>query len=91
MQKNLNPRRYEVVVKDSAHKSLESLPLKDLARVSARIAVLGINPWVGIKLNGKYSDFHAIRVWPYRVLYYIRNSDLTVFIVKIGHRKDIYK
>jgi mRNA interferase RelE/StbE len=42
------------------------------------------------KLSGK-GDFYRVRTGNYRVIYEIHESVLVVLIVKVGHRRDVYK
>ncbi|MDD5041476.1 MAG: type II toxin-antitoxin system RelE/ParE family toxin [Candidatus Peribacteraceae bacterium] len=82
---------YALEVKTKAQKQLESLPKKDQQRVLAVFDVLRENPAAGKKLEGKYKGFRSLRAWPYRIIYAIDHSIITVTVVKIGHRKDVYK
>lgn len=82
---------YRVLIKPSAAKELESIPLKDRRRMTVKIQALGSDPRpLGCeKLSG--SERYRVRQGNYRVLYEIRNSDLVVLVVKVGHRKDVYR
>ena len=42
------------------------------------------------KLKGN-NPFHRIRVGDYRIIYEIQNDILVILVIKIGHRRDIYK
>lgn len=52
--------------------------------------ILAINPYVGKKLKGTLSSQYTLRIWPYRIIYFI-DKDKNVTITDIGHRKDIYR
>lgn len=45
----------------------------------------------GESLKGKYKGFWKMYVVPYRVIYSIDDEEDTVFIEKLGHRKDVYR
>ena len=83
--------KYKIEIKKSAVKELEAIPTKDLKRIIARIQELTDNPRpLGcIKLSDK--ERYRIRVGDYRILYSIDDVILIVFVVKIGHRKDVYR
>ena len=50
------------------------------------------NPRAEVKaLQGNYSGFWRYRVGDYRILCRIADEKLTVFVVKVAHRKDVYK
>lgn len=82
---------YSVLIKRSATKELEALVLKDRQRVVARIAGLAAAPRPPgcEKLSGE--DKYRVRQGDLRILYEIDDSETTVTIVKIGHRRDVYR
>lgn len=84
--------KYSVEFRPAVLKSIKSLPLKDLRRIRKKIESLAENlpdPST-TKMKGN-NAFHKIRSGDYRVIYEIHNDRLVVLVVKIGHRKDIYK
>ncbi|ALC15462.1 addiction module toxin RelE [Desulfuromonas soudanensis] len=82
---------YNILIRKSAAKELESLPKRDLQRVVARIQSLAKNPRPSgaEKLAG--DDRYRIRQGNYRIIYSIQDNELTVWLVKIGHRRDVYR
>ena len=82
---------YALEIKTKAQKQLESLPKKDQKRILAVCDVLQENPTAGKQLEGKYKGLRSLRVWPYRIIYAVDHSMITVTVVKIGHRKDVYR
>ena len=83
--------KYKIVIKKSAAKEIKSLPSKDLKRVLAKIESLSDNPR-GIdsqKLSGE--EKYRVRCGDYRILYTIEDDILVVCVVKVGHRKDVYR
>jgi mRNA interferase RelE/StbE len=83
---------YKITYAKQVKKSLESFPKKDTIAILEKIELLAENPRPnGVKsLQGNLSDFYRIRVGNYRVIYSIEDEILTVYIVKVAHRKDIY-
>ena len=83
--------KYKIRVKKSAEKELGKLPKKELIKILNNIEDLSDNPHpVGsIKLTSE--EKYRIRVGNYRVLYKVEDDILTVFVVKVGHRKQIYR
>jgi mRNA interferase RelE/StbE len=83
--------KYKIRVKKSAEKKLGKLPKKELIKILNKIEDLSDNPHpVGsIKLTSE--EKYRIRVGNYRVLYKVEDDILTVFVVKIGQRKQIYR
>jgi mRNA interferase RelE/StbE len=82
---------YKLLLKRSAVKELEALPPTIRRRVAAKISALALTPRPqGVeKLSGQ--EKYRFRQGDYRVLYSIDDGALTVTVVKIGHRRDIYR
>jgi mRNA-degrading endonuclease RelE of RelBE toxin-antitoxin system len=49
------------------------------------------NPFAGKKLQGELFGLYCLRVWPYRIIYTIEKRVITVTVVAIGQRKDVYR
>jgi len=83
--------KYKITIKKSAAKELEDIPKKDLRKIVKRIQSLAHNPRPAgcQKLSGQ-SRFR-IRQGDYRIVYSIEDKDRVVDIVKIGHRREIYR
>ncbi len=82
---------YSLFVKRSAAKELESVATKDRRRIVDRIQALGTEPRPpGVeKLSG--AEKYRVRQGDYRILYTIDDAARTVIVVKIGHRRDVYR
>ncbi len=82
---------FEVIFKRSVAKDLRQIPKKDIAKILKRIEGLRAEPRPpGVeKLSGQ--EKYRIRQGVYRILYEIRNNELIVVVVKIGHRRDVYR
>ena len=82
---------YKIAFVSSALKELKKLPRQKIPRVMKEIEALGANPRPHgcKKLSGE--EYWRIRIGSYRVVYSIESKTLTVLIIRIGHRKDVYK
>jgi mRNA interferase RelE/StbE len=82
---------YSVVVKRSAERELRAVPRTDLRRVITRIRGLADEPRPpgSEKLSGE--DRYRLRQGDYRVIYAIDDDRRIVEIVKIGHRREVYR
>jgi mRNA interferase RelE/StbE len=82
---------YDLVVKKSAERELRALPKRDLRRVTERIQDLSHNPRPPgcEKLSGH--DQYRIRQGDYRIVYAIHDAVRLVTLVKIGHRREVYR
>lgn len=83
---------YQIRIKKSAEKELSKLSLSSIKNLHIRIATLAENPFPNgfAKLKG-YERLYRIRVGDYRILYTVEQGIMIVEILKIGHRKDIYR
>lgn len=83
---------YEVFIKPSALKELESIDNRKIRRnVAERIRALGENPRLAGCAKLTAGEGYRIRCGDYRVVYSIRDEQLVVFVIKTGHRKDVYR
>jgi mRNA interferase RelE/StbE len=82
---------YSLLIKASAAKELEATPKKDRKRLAATIKGLAASPRPpgSEKLSGE--EKYRIRQGDYRILYLIEDASSTVTIVKIGHRREVYR
>ena len=82
---------YSLFLKRSAAKELEALAAKDRRRIVDRIQALAAEPRPpGVeKLSG--AEKYRVRQGDYRILYSIDDAASTVTVVKIGHRRDVYR
>jgi mRNA interferase RelE/StbE len=83
--------KYEIKVKKSAAKELSKIPEKELVKILHKIESLSGNPRPAGSIKLTHQEKYRIRIGNYRVLYSIEDNILTVFIVKVGHRKNIYR
>ena len=85
---------YKVLFQKSAYKEYLALPINVQKRVDQVLEILRINPLSEIlnfkKIRGK-ENHYRIRVGDYRIIYSPQVTFLIVRVVRIGHRKDIYR
>jgi mRNA interferase RelE/StbE len=82
---------YSIYFKDSVRKDLDSIPKNDLQRIIERIGNLAEDPRPAgcEKLSGQ--EKYRVRQGNYRIIYSIQDTELTVWVVKVGHRRDVYR
>lgn len=83
---------YTVEIDTKAAREIRALPRRDQRRVIARAAALADNPRPArcVKLSGS-TDLWRIRVGAYRVIYQIQDERSLVTVVRVGHRRDVYR
>ncbi|MGC9355392.1 MAG: type II toxin-antitoxin system RelE family toxin [Mariniphaga sp.] len=82
---------YKVVILRGAVKQLEMLPAKDYHAIKSKILALAENPRPRgcEKLKGRPG--YRVRQGNYRIIYDIWEDVLTVGIIRVGHRKNVYR
>ncbi|MBI5545649.1 MAG: type II toxin-antitoxin system RelE/ParE family toxin [Deltaproteobacteria bacterium] len=81
-----------VEVSATAERQLRGLPREDQLRVVRAIGRLAEEPHPrGCRKLAGYRDVFRIRVGLYRVLYSVDRAKIVVVILKVGHRKDVYR
>lgn len=82
---------YKVVINKSAEKELTRLPVEAIVQIREKVSLLADDPRPdGCKKLKGHKDLYRIRISDYRVIYSINDDLLTVTVVAVGNRKDIY-
>lgn len=81
---------YKIEVKKQAIKELNKIPNPYYSKIIEAIVALQTNPFPQGYKNLKGRDGGRIRVANYRIIYTVSEETVTITIVAIGHRKDIY-
>lgn len=83
---------YEIEISRTAEKQLRNLSERDQLRVVRAALALAEEPYPrGTRKLSGYDDVFRIRVGRFRVLYSVVKNRLVILILKIGHRKDVYR
>jgi mRNA interferase RelE/StbE len=84
---------FDLRIKPSAGKELARIGTKrDRKRIVDAIEALSSNPRpVGSEKLVGSDNIHRIRVGDYRVVYEILDAELVVIVIKVGHRRDVYR
>jgi mRNA interferase RelE/StbE len=82
---------YRLLIKPSAAKELETVPLKARRKLTAKITALATEPRPhgSEKLSGQ--ERYRIRQGEYRAVYAIDDGERAVVVVKVAHRRDVYR
>ena len=83
--------KYRITIKKSAAKELEHIPRNSLRRIVKRITSLAEDPRSqgSQKLSGQ--EHFRVRQGDYRIVYSVNDKDSSIDIVKIGHRREVYR
>ena len=82
---------FSIFFRKSVEKDLARIPKREVSRLMERISALATDPRPPgcEKLSGR--ERYRVRQGKYRIIYSVQDKKLTVWIVKIGHRKDVYR
>ena len=91
--------KYEIIIKPSVFKDLERIQDDMVEKIFEKIETLSDEPRPHgykklknpKKISTKYNALYRVRVADYRVIYAIENSIVTVTVVAVGHRREIYE
>jgi mRNA interferase RelE/StbE len=83
--------KYKIEIKKTAAKEIKKLPAKDINRVIKLIDELAVNPRPEGCLKLSNNEKYRIRFGVYRLLYEIYDDQLSIIVVKVAHRKDVYR
>ncbi|PYV44749.1 MAG: type II toxin-antitoxin system mRNA interferase toxin, RelE/StbE family [Acidobacteria bacterium] len=83
--------KYKILIKPSAVKEIEAIPRKDRLRIIKKILALENTPRPSGCEKLCSQEKYRIREGPYRIVFSIDDGDLSVLIVKVGHRREVYR
>ncbi|OGQ36980.1 MAG: hypothetical protein A3F16_03825 [Deltaproteobacteria bacterium RIFCSPHIGHO2_12_FULL_43_9] len=75
----------------TAAKQLAKFSPEIRTRLLNAISKLSTSPFLGKRLKGDLGDYYSYRVGNYRVVYLVRQREIQVEIVRVAHRKEVYK
>lgn len=83
---------YSVELSKNAHKALKDIPHANVKKIRDKIEKLKKEPLPNgsEKLAGN-DDLYRIRSGDYRIIYQILKKRLVILVVKIGHRREVYR
>lgn len=83
--------RYSIQIKKSALKELQKLSATERPRLIAAIDQLVEQPHIGKLLKGDLSGLRRLRVGKYRIIYEVDDGKVLILILRVAHRKIIYR
>jgi mRNA interferase RelE/StbE len=84
--------KYKVVFTRTAQKSLNKISKNTIPKILAAISGLSFDPFPkGCRKLTGFSSIFRIRVQNYRIIYEMIDDEIVIKILKIGHRKDVYR
>jgi len=82
---------YSLQIKKSAAKALSKITENDRIGLIEAIDRLREEPNAGGVLKGEFDGLRRLRVGSYRIIFEVIDEQLVVLVIRIGHRKDVYR
>ena len=74
-----------------AVKEVAALQKSERERIVAAVEGLGDDPHLGSVMCAEWKGFRRLRVGPYRIIYAYQGRDLLVSVIRVGHRREVYR
>ena len=82
---------FEVIISKEAYKSIKALPEKIQGKIYDSIFLLSGNPYPTSSKKLQKVGAYRLRVGDYRIIYLVEKKILRIVVVRVNHRKDVYK
>ena len=84
--------RYRIEFSPAAERQFKKIPKEVQIRLKHRIDILAENPFPrGVKKLSAEENFYRLRIGDYRIIYQVKGKALLILILKLGHRKNVYR
>lgn len=82
---------FSVVIAPIAKKQIDDLPVNIKPRIASALSVLMRDPFMGKALKAQLKGLYSHRVGDYRIIYSIVKRRLIIQIIKVMHRREVYR
>ena len=82
---------YSLQIKKSAAKALDKIVKHDRIRLIEAIDRLRKEPHAGGVLKGEFAGLRRIRIGSYRIIYEVNDDQLVVLVIRVAHRRDVFR
>jgi mRNA interferase RelE/StbE len=83
---------YQVEIAPAAQRQIRKLTTDVQQKIIQRLEALAVDPYPAgvVKMRGEQS-LYRVRLGDYRIIYEIQDEELLILVLKVGHRRDVYK
>ncbi|MFH0977203.1 MAG: type II toxin-antitoxin system RelE/ParE family toxin [Spirochaetota bacterium] len=82
---------YSIIISSAANRDYKRLPQSEILKINKVIDHLASNPRPSGYKKLKDRNAYRIRIGNYRIIYEINDKDVILFVIRIRHRKEVYK
>ena len=83
--------KYTIIIAPKAKKQIDKLNEKVKKKLANALQTLADNPHLGNPLKAQLKDLFSYRIGDYRIIYSIIKHQLIIQVIKVMHRRDVYK
>ena len=84
-------KKYSIKYTKEAKKKIEKLDKSIRLVIKKAIESLSSNPYKGKPLSYDLAGLYSLRTSDYRIIYRIKEKQLIIIVITVGHRREIYK
>ncbi len=81
---------YDIILLKPAENFFRKLGKNDQERIAKKFKELEKNPELGKPLTGRLTGLFSLRIGDYRAVYQIRHNGLVIYVLRIGHGRNVY-
>lgn len=82
---------YRLLLTNRARKDVDRLSPALLHKIATALKKITQNPFMGKALKGEFQGLHSYRMGTHRIIYQIHAREILVIVLKIGHRREVYR
>lgn len=83
--------KYRIVFAPTAEKQFLRLTQSVQLRLARALTKLSTDPLLGKPLKGELHEYRSYRVGDYRIIYFIRQRKVQIEIIRVAHRREVYR
>ena len=85
-------KRYTIIIAPKAKKQIDGLPPNIKSKIAnVLVNILAQNPFVGKALKAELKGLYSYRAGEYRIIYSILKHELVIQVIKVMHRREVYR
>jgi len=81
---------YKIILQKKPERFFRKLERKEQERIAKKFSELEKNPQLGKPLTANLTGLWSLRFGDYRAIYQIKQDELIILVLKLGHRKNVY-
>lgn len=84
-------KRYTIVIAPTAKRQIDNLQPNIKSRLADVLSVIADNPFIGKALKAELKGLYSYRLGDYRIIYNIVRHKLVIQVIKVMHRREVYR